>query len=378
MSTSACPYGELVPSNVEELVLHGEEVSPAASDLAMVLTRGLSLEHQKSSRDSLQYSSGYSTQTTTPSCSEDTIPSQGTGPTAAGGTQGHPKWHPEGGRGRQKLLWSWGMSACTGCGSVGLQSRDAETVADGGVMAAEVAVGDQITTGTVALCCDRVGGACCEHVVAEFGCDPVGAVVVGVVVTVTVGSDDDCAVVTAEGHQPVPKPSRPLADVTDPNSIKAAVGKVREKVGSAGLNLLINNACTTRRSTVATETAENMTLVYTTNTIGPLQTSQAFLPLLKEAAKAKGQCEMSCSRAAIVNISSILGSIEAAEAWEERQDICYRCSKAALNMLTKCLALEYGGSGILCVSVDPGCVTPPLGQGMDSPSPGTPSHGYPF
>ncbi|XP_031425491.1 protein MTSS 2 isoform X3 [Clupea harengus] len=56
---------------------HGEEVSPAASDLAMVLTRGLSMEGQKSSRDSLQYSSGYSTQTTTPSCSEDTIPSQG-------------------------------------------------------------------------------------------------------------------------------------------------------------------------------------------------------------------------------------------------------------------------------------------------------------
>ncbi|XP_063169258.1 protein MTSS 2 isoform X2 [Candoia aspera] len=56
---------------------HGEEMSPAASDLAMVLTHGLSLEHQKSSRDSLQFSSGYSTQTTTPSCSEDTIPSQG-------------------------------------------------------------------------------------------------------------------------------------------------------------------------------------------------------------------------------------------------------------------------------------------------------------
>uniref|UniRef100_A0A8C8AAI9 H17B6 dehydrogenase n=1 Tax=Otus sunia TaxID=257818 RepID=A0A8C8AAI9_9STRI len=163
---------------------------------------------------------------------------------------------------------------------------------------------------------------------------------------------------------PVPKPSCLLADVTDPNSIKEAVGKVREEVGSAGLNLLINNASTTRRSTLTTETAENMTLVYTTNTIGPLQTSQAFLPLLKEAAEAEGQREMSCSRAAIVNISSILGSIEAAEAWEERQDICYRCSKAALNMLTKCLALEYGGSGILCVSVDPGCVTPPLGRGM--------------
>uniref|UniRef100_A0A7N8X2Q0 MTSS I-BAR domain containing 2b n=1 Tax=Mastacembelus armatus TaxID=205130 RepID=A0A7N8X2Q0_9TELE len=54
-----------------------KEVLPAASDLAMVLTRGLSMEQQKSSRDSLQYSSGYSTETTTPSCSEDTIPSQG-------------------------------------------------------------------------------------------------------------------------------------------------------------------------------------------------------------------------------------------------------------------------------------------------------------
>lgn len=67
---------------------HGEEVSPAASDLAMVLTRGLSLEHQKSSRDSLQYSSGYSTQTTTPSCSEDTIPSQGTHPLRQRGAPG--------------------------------------------------------------------------------------------------------------------------------------------------------------------------------------------------------------------------------------------------------------------------------------------------
>ncbi|XP_074262221.1 protein MTSS 2 isoform X4 [Saimiri boliviensis] len=75
------PSGEEAPrprmSPATIAAKHGEEVSPAASDLAMVLTRGLSLEHQKSSRDSLQYSSGYSTQTTTPSCSEDTIPSQG-------------------------------------------------------------------------------------------------------------------------------------------------------------------------------------------------------------------------------------------------------------------------------------------------------------
>uniref|UniRef100_A0A8C2L5W5 MTSS I-BAR domain containing 2a n=1 Tax=Cyprinus carpio TaxID=7962 RepID=A0A8C2L5W5_CYPCA len=72
------PY-RLVRMNSKDITAkHGKPVSSAASELAMVLTRGLSIEQQqKSSCDSLQYSSGYSTQNTTPSCSEDTIPSQG-------------------------------------------------------------------------------------------------------------------------------------------------------------------------------------------------------------------------------------------------------------------------------------------------------------
>ncbi|XP_052002866.1 protein MTSS 1-like isoform X3 [Xyrauchen texanus] len=48
----------------------------AHEELALALSHGLHLETQRSSRDSLQCSSGYSTQTTTPCCSEDTIPSQ--------------------------------------------------------------------------------------------------------------------------------------------------------------------------------------------------------------------------------------------------------------------------------------------------------------
>ncbi|XP_038198068.1 protein MTSS 1 isoform X8 [Arvicola amphibius] len=55
----------------------GEEME-ACEELALALSRGLQLDTQRSSRDSLQCSSGYSTQTTTPCCSEDTIPSQGT------------------------------------------------------------------------------------------------------------------------------------------------------------------------------------------------------------------------------------------------------------------------------------------------------------
>eukprot|EP00062_Callorhinchus_milii_P017706 gi/632970392/ref/XP_007901625.1/ PREDICTED: metastasis suppressor protein 1 isoform X6 [Callorhinchus milii] len=56
------------PARVEEL--------EARDELALALSRGLQLDTQRSSRDSLQCSSGYSTQTTTPCCSEDTIPSQ--------------------------------------------------------------------------------------------------------------------------------------------------------------------------------------------------------------------------------------------------------------------------------------------------------------
>lgn len=53
----------------------GEEMG-ACEELTLALSRGLQLDTQRSSRDSLQCSSGYSTQTTTPCCSEDTIPSQ--------------------------------------------------------------------------------------------------------------------------------------------------------------------------------------------------------------------------------------------------------------------------------------------------------------
>uniref|UniRef100_A0A3B4ZL41 Metastasis suppressor protein 1-like n=1 Tax=Stegastes partitus TaxID=144197 RepID=A0A3B4ZL41_9TELE len=48
----------------------------AHDELTLALSRGLELDTQRSSRDSIQCSSGYSTQTNTPCCSEDTIPSQ--------------------------------------------------------------------------------------------------------------------------------------------------------------------------------------------------------------------------------------------------------------------------------------------------------------
>lgn len=66
---------DLVTQSILSLLQAGR--IEAHEELALALSRGLELDTQRSSRDSIQCSSGYSTQTNTPCCSEDTIPSQG-------------------------------------------------------------------------------------------------------------------------------------------------------------------------------------------------------------------------------------------------------------------------------------------------------------
>ncbi|XP_068022681.1 C-signal-like [Melanerpes formicivorus] len=151
-------------------------------------------------------------------------------------------------------------------------------------------------------------------------------------------------------------------EVSNPASIKAAAATVEKHLGGSGLNLLINNAGILKINSLANETLENMTEIYTTNTIGPLLMGQAFLPLLKKAAQGSPGSALSCSKAAIVNISSIGGSITSQFAWDMIQIVSYRCSKAALNMLTKCQSLGYREHGILCVALHPGWVQTDMGN----------------
>uniref|UniRef100_A0A8C8SSR9 C-factor-like n=1 Tax=Pelusios castaneus TaxID=367368 RepID=A0A8C8SSR9_9SAUR len=151
-------------------------------------------------------------------------------------------------------------------------------------------------------------------------------------------------------------------EVTDPANVKTAAARVEKHLKGSGLNLLINNAGILRLTTLETETLEDMSLVYATNVIGPLLVSQVFLHLLKKAAQQSTQTGLSCSKAAIVNISSEGGSISKLFAWQLGQVISYRCSKAALNMLTKCQSLGYGGDGILSVAVHPGWVQTDMGS----------------
>ncbi|TFJ96610.1 C-factor [Platysternon megacephalum] len=89
--------------------------------------------------------------------------------------------------------------------------------------------------------------------------------------------------------------------------------------------------------------------------------AQEFLPLLKRAAEKAGKEGLSCSKAAIINMSTKVGSIELCFKVLEIPMFPYRASKAALNMVTRCLAAELKDSGILCTAIHPGWVKTDMG-----------------
>nr|XP_025035873.1 short chain dehydrogenase gsfK-like [Pelodiscus sinensis] len=123
-------------------------------------------------------------------------------------------------------------------------------------------------------------------------------------------------------------------EATDAASITSAAKEAEARLGGTGLNLLINNAGVMPPSTLASASAEDMLSVYSTNVVGPLLVTQAFLPLLKKAAQGSNQKGLSCSRAAVVNISTVLGSIaKTPETFSFVPVVSYRCSKAMLPAL---------------------------------------------
>ncbi|XP_066493335.1 C-signal-like [Tiliqua scincoides] len=152
-------------------------------------------------------------------------------------------------------------------------------------------------------------------------------------------------------------------ETTDEESVKAAAKKAEARLGGSGLNLLINNAGVMPPCTLESATAQDMLDVYNTNLVGPVLVTKAFLPLLKKAAHASQQKGLNCTRAAIINMSTVLGSIEKTpETYFFMPVVSYRCSKAAMNMLTKCQSMSYKDDGILCTAIHPGWVKTDLGS----------------
>nr|XP_011422365.2 C-factor-like [Crassostrea gigas] len=147
-------------------------------------------------------------------------------------------------------------------------------------------------------------------------------------------------------------------DVTSQTDIDAAARQVEDRVGDRGLNLLINNAGMTRkRQYVGNLNRDHLLEQFDTNVIGPLLVTQSLMPLLLRAASLYNEPD-SCNKAAIVNISSILGSIA-----ENKSGgmYGYRPSKAAMNMVTKSLHEELKNKGILVAALHPGWVRTGIG-----------------
>ncbi|XP_068117891.1 C-signal-like [Hyperolius riggenbachi] len=152
-------------------------------------------------------------------------------------------------------------------------------------------------------------------------------------------------------------------ETTDAKSIQEAVEKVEKHLNGAGLNVLINNAgIMVTTSTLESADEEDFLKVYNTNVVGPLLMAKAFLPLLKKAAQENSEKPLGCSKAALINVSTLLGSIERVpEKFNFAPALSYRCSKAALNMLTRCQSVGYQKDGILCTALHPGWVQTDLG-----------------
>uniref|UniRef100_UPI00398F0C53 C-signal-like n=1 Tax=Pristiophorus japonicus TaxID=55135 RepID=UPI00398F0C53 len=151
-------------------------------------------------------------------------------------------------------------------------------------------------------------------------------------------------------------------DVLDLASIEAAVNSV-----GTSLNLLINNAAILHFESLENVTMETMTKVCQTNVIGPLMISKMFLSHLKEAAQQSHLEGMNCNKAAIINISSIVGSIEKCpESFIQQPFYSYYISKAGLNMASRCLSEDLRQHQILCAAIHPGWVRTDMG-GLNAP-----------
>ncbi|XP_072762816.1 C-signal [Anoplolepis gracilipes] len=149
-------------------------------------------------------------------------------------------------------------------------------------------------------------------------------------------------------------------DLTNTDGYKRVVDIVSKKVNDIGLNVLFNNAGISSKFTrLGLVKKQQIIDGFLINTVAPIMLTKAFLPLLKVAAKnVKDKTELSVRRAAVINMTSILGSIA------ENNDggfYPYRCSKTALNAATKSMSIDLRTDGILVTCLHPGWVRTDLG-----------------
>ena len=143
-----------------------------------------------------------------------------------------------------------------------------------------------------------------------------------------------------------------VLDVNDTKSVRHFVEQVEKQHGAP--SVLVNNAGVYPEATDA-KVVDTPTSVwretFETNLFGAMRMCREVVPLMTKLRYGR-----------IVNISSGLGQLQKMGEGSP----AYRVSKAALNALTRTLAAEVAGSGILVNSMSPGWVRTDMG-GEEAP-----------
>jgi NAD(P)-dependent dehydrogenase (short-subunit alcohol dehydrogenase family) len=139
-------------------------------------------------------------------------------------------------------------------------------------------------------------------------------------------------------------------DVTDPQSIERA----KADFVNEAIDILVNNAGIFGKQNQKTGNVDYETWkeVLDVNTLGPLRVTEAFTDQVARS-----------ERRLVVTITSGMGSLTDNTLGGA---IPYRSSKAAVNMVMRCAAIDLAPRGIACVLVSPGWVKTDMG-GSDAP-----------
>lgn len=139
-------------------------------------------------------------------------------------------------------------------------------------------------------------------------------------------------------------------ELTDTSAIKA----LSQELSNETIDVLINNAAVVGKesSNINHIDPQAWLETFNINTISPFMLSQALIPQIT-----KGQQRVIC------NISSLLGSIELND---DGNYYAYRSSKAALNAVTKSLAIDLHAKKIIVIALSPGWVKTDMG-GVNAP-----------
>jgi 2-keto-3-deoxy-L-fuconate dehydrogenase len=135
-----------------------------------------------------------------------------------------------------------------------------------------------------------------------------------------------------------------IADVTDDAAVRAAVAEAGQAIGA--LDVLVNNAGIGAAGTVADNDDGEWHRVLDVNVLGLVRVTRAALPLLREAARARGQAAVvnTCSIAAIAGLP---------------QRALYSASKGAVYALTLAMAADHVAEHIRVNCVTPGTADTP-------------------